>query len=85
MIKKIREYLDKVHMGIRLAHYPPCDHLNTAIGLLLIKPDENESAIEEICYAILKSGGYYYPHIAEKLESCGFGDFVTEKSVMLND
>ena len=64
MIKKIREYLDKVHMGMRLAHYPQCDHLNLAI--------------EEICYAILKADGYFFKHIADKLEQNGFGDFAEE-------
>ena len=79
------KWLDKVHRGLKLAFYPPCDHLNTALGLLLINADENEAAIEEICYAILKSGGYYYPHIVEKLEVNGFGGLITEKSVMSND
>ena len=76
MIKKIREWLDKVHMGMRFARYPQCDHLNRAIGYLLEKPEENRLAIEEICYAILKADGYFFKHIVDKLEQNDFGDFV---------
>lgn len=81
MIKRIRGYLDKVHAGMRLAHYPQCDHLNLAIGYLLEKPEENRMAIEEIYFAILKAGGYFYKHIAEKLEQNDFGDFIEEVNV----
>lgn len=81
MIKKIREYLDKVHAGMRLAHYPQCDHLNLAIGYLLEKPEENRLAIEEICWAILKADGYFFKHIADKLEQNGFGDFAEEAKI----
>lgn len=76
MIKKIREYLNKVHTGMRLAYYPQCDHLNLAIEYLLEKPEENRLAIEEICYAILKANGYFFKHIADKLEQNDFENFV---------
>lgn len=52
----------------RLSEYPACDHLNVAIRLLLSETAEKETAIEEICYAISKSGGYFYDDIKEELK-----------------
>ena len=60
----------------RISEYPACDHLNCALGYLLEDAECNERAIEEICYAIIKAGGYYYKHIAEMLERNGFCNFV---------
>ena len=55
----------------RLGCYPACDHLNVALRVLLKKPEENRIAIEEICYAIEKAGGYLYDSVAEELELFG--------------
>ena len=65
----------------RLATYPACDHLNVALGYLLENADENRRPIEEICYAITKSGGYFYTHIASLLSVTGFGYFVNKANV----
>lgn len=51
----------------RIGTYPSCDHLNCALEVLLEKPLENKTAIEEICYAIDKAGGYFYDHIKDSL------------------
>lgn len=54
------------------------DHLNIALGHLLKKPEENRFAIEEICYAIAKAGGYFYDSVAEELELIGMGSFLSK-------
>lgn len=64
-----------------IGSYPACDHLNVALGYLLHDADENRLAIEEICYAITKSGGYFYSHIASLLSVTGFGYFVNKGNV----
>ena len=65
----------------KLAIYPSCDHLNVALSYLLEDPEENRRAIEEICYAITKAGGYFYKHIANTLVFYGLGYFVSEENV----
>lgn len=52
----------------KLSHYPACDHLNIALAYLLKNPKDNRFAIEEIRWAIVKSGGYFYPHVVKGLE-----------------
>lgn len=37
--------------------------------------------IRPICWAILKADGYFFKHIADKLEQNGFGDFVDEAKI----
>ena len=65
----------------RIATYPACDHLNFALRSLLDDVEENEGAIEEICLAITKSGGYFYSNIASLLAVSGFGHFVSKENV----
>lgn len=65
----------------RIAEYPACDHLNVALGYLLEDVEENRRAIEEICYAITKAGGYFYSHIASLLVVNGLGHFVSKENV----
>lgn len=48
--------------------YPECDHLNIALRFLLKKPGENELAIEEIYFAIIKTNGYFYDDVKEALK-----------------
>lgn len=48
--------------------YPECDHLNIALRFLLINPEENKLAIEEIYFAIIKTNGYFYDDVKEALE-----------------
>ena len=48
--------------------YPACSHLNCALRKLLGSADENRVAIEEIVYAITKSGGYIYEDIKDSLK-----------------
>ncbi len=67
--------------GSEIGTYPACDHLNCALGYLLDDAEENRTAIEEICYAITKSGGYFYSQIASMLTIQGFGHFVSRKNV----
>lgn len=67
--------------GARLAEYPACDHLNVALDYLLKNAEENRRAIEEICYAIVKAGGYFYAHVANALVFYGLGQFVSEGNV----
>lgn len=64
-----------------IGSYPACDHLNVALGYLLENADENRRPIEEICYAITKSGGYFYSHIASLLVVNGLGFFVNKENV----
>ena len=52
-----------------LVTYPSIDHLNIALRDLLENPQSNRSAIEEICYAITKSGGYFYDDVAEDIRA----------------
>lgn len=78
----MRKWWKRICDGLRFATYPPCDHLNIALNFLLSNPDENRLAIEEICYAIIKAVGYYYPHVANFLVMYGFGAFVTEEMVI---
>lgn len=67
--------------GSKFATYPVSDHLNVALGHLLENAEENRVAIEEICFAITKHGGYFYSHIANLLVFYGFGCFVSEDNV----
>lgn len=53
----------------KLSRYPACDHLNIALAYLLKNPENNRFAIEEIRWAIVKSGGYFYQHVAKGLEA----------------
>ena len=53
----------------KLSTYPSCDHLNIALAYLLKNPEANRFAIEEIRWAIVKSGGYFYSHVAKGLEA----------------
>lgn len=76
----IKKWWERVHAGLRLALYPPCDHLNQALNFLLVNPVENRVAIEEICYAIIKSGGYYFPHVTDELAAYGFSSFITKEA-----
>jgi hypothetical protein len=48
--------------------YPECDHLNIALRFLLKKPEENKAAIEEIYFALVKTNGYFYDDVKEKLK-----------------
>ena len=52
-----------------LVTYPSIDHLNIALRDLLENPQSNRSAIEEICYAITKSGGYFYDDVAADIRA----------------
>ena len=52
-----------------LVTYHSIDHLNIALRDLLENPQSNRSAIEEICYAITKSGGYFYADVAEDIRA----------------
>ena len=56
----------------RLGQYPACEHLNCALDYLLDDKKENLRAIEEICNAIIKSGGYFKTPIASRLAAEGF-------------
>ena len=47
--------------------YSECDYLNNALRVLLKEPQKNKFAIEEICWAIKKTNGYFYDDIASKL------------------
>lgn len=67
--------------GSKIATYPACDHLNVALGHLLDDVEENRVAIEEICYAIIKGGGYFYSCNANLLVLYNFGYFVSEDNV----
>lgn len=70
-MKWLKDKKDK-RVSRRLSDYPACDHLNTALYFLLENPEENSKAIQEICYAISKSGGYFYTCNMEKLTLGGF-------------
>ena len=65
----------------RLGQYPACEHLNCALDYLLDDKEENLIAIEEICNAIIKSGGYFKGPIASRLAVEGFGGFVRRENV----
>ena len=65
----------------RIAEYPACDHLNHALDYLLEDAECNKRAIEEICYAITKAGGYFYSHIASLLAVKGYDHFVSRGNV----
>lgn len=52
----------------RLSQYPACDHLNAALMQLLKNPKENRIAIQEIQWAITKSGGYFYGCVISDIE-----------------
>lgn len=58
MLKKIKRF-----------GYPECDHLNIALRFLFRKPEENVSAIKEIYYTIIKTNGYFYRDVAERLKT----------------
>ena len=47
--------------------YPACEHLNVALRYLLDSADENRIPIEEIVYAITKSGGYFFDDVKDAL------------------
>jgi len=51
--------------------YPSIDHLNCALRNMLKHPKCNKAAIEEICYAITKGGGYFYEDVAKEIEEHG--------------
>ena len=55
--------------------YPECDHLNIALRFLLEGPFPDERAIEEICFAITKTNGYFYDDVKEMLVDGGFWKF----------
>lgn len=80
-MRKWLEWWKRIRDGVRFAAYPPCHHLNVALNFMLSNPTDNELAIEEVCYAIIKARGYYYEHIANTLVMYGFGRFVTEDMV----
>ena len=63
MKDKIRTMIRRVN---RLGLYPSCDHLNTALRFL-IEDKPKELVMEEIAYAILKSNGYFYADIEDKV------------------
>ena len=71
-------WLKRTRKCPHLDKYPACDHLNVALMLLLKKPEENRYAIEEICYAIVKAGGYFYDSVAEELELIGMNGFLSK-------
>lgn len=55
--------------------YPECDHLNIALRFILESPFPDERVIEEICYAITKTGGYWYDDVKEMLIEGGYWKF----------
>ena len=59
--------------------YPACDFLNRALRLLLEHPQENREAIEEICHAISKAGGYFYDDVNQKLADEKIGGWEAKK------
>lgn len=63
--------LKNKQISTRISEYPACDHLNVAIRLLLKEKLDKESAIKEICYAIFKSGGYFYDDLKAELNRRG--------------
>lgn len=81
MFKCIRQALVSRSM---ICRYPSCDHLNTALDVLLGNHDDEDVrfAIVEICNAINKAGGYYNPRVANLLVMYGFGGFVTGGRVL---
>lgn len=48
--------------------YPACDHLNNALRSLLKEPVANNYAISEICFSIMKSGGYFNDDVYKMLD-----------------
>lgn len=72
----INNVFKRKYLGKSLGKYPACDHLNSTLDELLGNPETNRSAISEICYAIIKSDGYFYDNIKSMLKACGFDRFV---------
>ena len=64
-----------------IARYPSCEHLNMALDALLGNHDDEDAqfAIEEICNAINKAGGYYTNRVANLLSMYGFGGYVAKE------
>lgn len=60
----------------KMRGYPACDHLNNALRRLLQAPFIDEYAIEEICWAIKKSGNYFKSDVNKMLYDNGFLDFI---------
>ncbi|MBQ2991109.1 MAG: hypothetical protein IJD60_07445 [Clostridia bacterium] len=79
------KWMKKACEGLRFATYPACDHLNISLRFLMEDAENNRRAIEEICFAIIKAGGYYYKDVANCLVFYGFGDFVKEEMVHATD
>lgn len=71
VVRRIKEILRDKAISDRICEYPACDHLNIAILHLLNEDAKIEAAIEEICLAIEKSGGYFYGVVEEELEVRG--------------
>lgn len=69
----------------RIGRYPSCDHLNQALGDLLMDYETNRFAIEEICHAIRKADGYFYSYIASLMHVYGFSDFLKGANIDADD
>ena len=68
-----------------LGKYPSCDRLNLALGNLLVNPEMNYFAIEEICHAIRKANGYFYEYVFDMLVRNGFSVLVEGANVYADD
>ena len=82
MLKSVKRLLVSFE---RLGRYPSCDHLNQALGYLLMDYETNRFAIEEICHAIRKCDGYFYSYIASLMHVYGFSEFLKGANIDASD
>lgn len=76
MLSKIRAYRRNKNIRKHLNDYP-CDvHLHTALEFISV--GKNNAAYEEICHAIIKSGGKLARHENDALDAIRYGRSFTK-------